>query len=667
MRTWSLRFSTTALFLVAALSPVSAAETPPALPGRTDFVAASDATSVEVDLRTLPIAPDWRPGEPFTGKARRFEPRGLPPRAPATPRRDPLLDLQEGAPAPSARAFATPLLNFAGMTSDAQPPDTTGDVGPSHYIQVVNGGGTRFTVYRKSDGAVLAGPLSMSALGTGGCSFGSGDGIVLYDSLAGRWLLSQIGNGTNQLCLFVSKTGDPVAGGWWAYQFTTPRFPDYPKYAVWRDAYLATANEGNPSIPAVYALDRNRMLAGLSATLQRFAASPLAGFSFQALAPADADGNAPPLGAPGYLLRHRDDEEHSPGTANPNQDFLELYSLRVDFATPANSTFTGPTAISVAEFDASFCGSDNAALSCIPQTTGPPLDALREVIMNRVQYRNFGDHETLVGNFITDTDGADRAGVRWFELRKSGAGAWSLFQQGTYSPDATRRWIGSIAMDRQGNIALGYSASSATVSPGSRYAGRLAGDPPGTLPQGEHSIIAGTGTNPSNRWGDYAAMTVDPVDDCTFWFTTEHTVGTGTATRIAAFKFDGCAAGPASPGSYFTLPPCRLADTRIGGGGVLSSGLPRNFAITAHCGVPLTAVAVAANVTAIQPTGGGFFTLHPGGTSPPATTTINFGAGQTRANNAILALGPDGSVTVSPLVSGGGLAHLVIDVTGYFE
>lgn len=666
MRIWSLRFPTATLVLFAAVTPPAAAETPPAPSGRADFVAASDATSVEVDLRTLPIAPDWRPGEPFTGKPRRFEPKGLPPRAPATPRRDPLLDLQVGAPPPSDRAFAVPLLHFAGMTSGAQPPDTTGDVGPSHYIQVVNGGGTRFTVYRKSDGAVLAGPLTISSLGTGGCASGRGDGIVLYDSLAGRWLLSQIGNGTNQLCLFVSKTGDPIAGGWWAYQFTTPQFPDYPKYGVWRDAYIATANESSATA-FVYALDRNRMLDGLSATLQRFSAPGLPGFTFQVFTPADADGSPPPVGAPGYLLRHRDDENHTPGSADPTRDFVELFTLSFDFATPANSLFSGPLAIPVAEFDSSFCGSDGAALSCIPQTTGSGLDALREPIMNRVQYRNFGAHETLVGNFVTDVDGSDRAGVRWFELRKTGAGAWGLFQEGTYSPDATRRWIGSIAMDRQGNIALGYSASSVSVAPAIRYAGRLAGDPPGTLPQGETSLQAGTGTNPTNRWGDYAAMTVDPADDCTFWFTTEYASGSGTATRIAAFRFDGCTAAPASPGSYFTVPPCRLVDTRTGGGGVLSSGIPRNIAIAAHCGVPLTAVAIAGNVTAIEPTGGGFFSLYPGGASPPATTTINFGAGQTRANNAILALGPDGTVTVSPLVSGGGQAHLVIDVTGYFE
>ncbi len=627
------------------------------------FVARSTARSVDVDLRTLPIAPDWRPGEPFYGEDERFEPKGLPPRAPAVPRRDPLLDLQARSPAPSARAFSTPLTNFAGLTTGAQPPDTTGDVSADHYIQMVNGAGARFAVYRKTDGVILAGPTNLSTLGTGSCASSVGDGIVLYDSLAGRWVLSQIGSGSN-LCVFVSKTSDPISGGWWAYQFAALEFPDYPKYSVWPSAYLATTNE---SSAAVYALDRTKMLSGLAATAQRFSAPPLAGFSFQVLAPADADGAAPPAGAPAYALRHRDDEEHTPGSANPNSDFIELYALAVDFTTPANSTFTGPTSIPVAEFDSSFCGSDSAALSCIPQTTGTRLDALREPIMNRVQYRNFGDHETIVGNFVTDVDGADRAGIRWFELRKSGAGAWSLFQEGTYSPDATRRWIGSIAMDKQGNVALGFSASSAALSPSSRYTGRLAGDPAGTMPQGENSIQAGTGTNPSSRWGDYASMTVDPSDDCTFWFTTEHTAGSGTGTRIASFKFDGCGVVAPSFGSYFTVTPCRVVDTRSGNGGILSSGVMSSYAIRGNCGIPPSAQAVAVNVTVVAPSGSGFFSLYPGGTSPPGTATINFGPGQTRANNAILPLGTDGSAAVLPFVDGGGQAHLVIDVTGYFE
>ncbi|MEP7013382.1 MAG: hypothetical protein ABJC13_23930 [Acidobacteriota bacterium] len=666
MRSRILRWLVPIVLLAAGASRTRLTAQSADASGKTDFVAVAEARSVEVDLRALPILPDWKPGDPLGVEEERFEPKGLPPRAPAVPRRDPLLDAQESADL--ARAFTTPLTNFAGLTTNANPPDATGDVGPDHFIQVLNNGGARFAVFRKSDGVILSGPTGLNSLGTGSCASGVGDGIVLYDSFAGRWLLSQIVLNVNVLCVFVSKTADPIAGGWWAYQFSVPDFPDYPKYAVWPSAFVVTANEGaTTSVPAVYALDRTRMLAGLPATLQRFAASPLAGFSFQVLTPADADGTAPPTGAPAYLLRHRDDEEHSPGTANPNQDFIELFSLNLDFAIPANSTFSGPTSIPVAEFDSSFCGSDRAATSCIPQTTGVRLDALREPIMNRVQYRNFGDHETLVGNFITDVDGADRAGIRWFELRKSGAAPWGLFQEGTYSPDATRRWIGSIAMDAQGNIALGYSASSTAVSPGARYSGRLSCNPLGTLPQGENSIQAGSGEVSGNRWGDYAAMIVDPSDDCTFWFTTEYVQGSATPTRIASFKFDNCPPAAPSPGSFFTVAPCRAVDTRLVAGGILASGVPQTYRLAAACGVPCSARAISTNVTVVGPAGSGFFTLYPGGTGPPTTATLNFGAGQTRANNAILSLGTDGSFAILPFISGGGQANLVVDVTGYFE
>jgi hypothetical protein len=166
--------------------------------------------------------------------------------------------------------------------------------------------------------------------------------------------------------------------------------------------------------------------------------------------------------------------------------------------------------------------------------------------MWRLQYRNFGTHETLVGNFVTDVDGTDHGGIRWFELRKTGAGPWTLFQEGTYAPDTAHRWMGSVAMDKDGNIALGYSVSSNTVFPSIRYAGRLASDPPGTLPQGEVSVIEGTfsQTGPT-RWGDYSAMVVDPADDCTFWYTNEYvaTVSGNWGTRIASFRFPSCA-GP---------------------------------------------------------------------------------------------------------------------------
>ncbi len=204
---------------------------------------------------------------------------------------------------------------------------------------------------------------------------------------------------------------------------------------MWPDAYYISTNE---SLPAVYALGRGDMLTGGAATSQRFTAPALAGFSFQALTPSDIDGaTVPPLGSPGYFIRHRDDESHNAGSNNATQDFLEIWEFDVDFATPGNSTFTGPTNIAVTEFDSALCGL--TSFVCFPQPgTGTTLDPLREVVMWRSQYRNFGSHETIVGNFVTDVDDNDRGGIRWFELRRTG-GAWSLFQEGTYSPDTTNR------------------------------------------------------------------------------------------------------------------------------------------------------------------------------------------------------------------------------------
>ncbi len=275
------------------------------------------------------------------------------------------------------------------------------------------------------------------------------------------------------------------------------------------------------------------MLIGGVATAQRFTAPDIAAFGFQALIPADADGETPPpAGAPNPFMRHRDDEAHNPpGTAG--QDFLEIWEFHVDWATPANSTFTGPTNVAIAEIDSELCGF--TSFNCFPQQgSGTTLDPLREVVMNRLQYRNFGSHETLVGNLVTDVDGTNHGGIRWFELRDTGAG-WNVHQQGTYAPDAHHRWMGSAAMDGQGNIGVGYSVSSTTMFPSLRFAARLAGDPLGTL-QGEVSIVAGSAANASNRWGDYAALAVDPVDDATFWFTSMYSPSSSWATRIATFK-----------------------------------------------------------------------------------------------------------------------------------
>ncbi|MGR8997988.1 MAG: hypothetical protein ACU88J_02945 [Gammaproteobacteria bacterium] len=501
------------------------------------------------DLSSLPHV-----HAPLSGQAIEINPRQqhggptvFPP--PAFPQLDPLLQSLGRAssltlsPLRSRSSFAIPKLNFEGQGfSGFAPPDPVGDVGPRHYIQMINGptGSASFMIYTKS-GRVLAPQTALQTLATSGaCATGRGDPIVLYDPLADRWLMSEMANTLTDLCVYISKTNDPVKGGWWIYDFTTPELTDYPKYAVWPDAYYVSSNE---SSPAAYALDREKMLAGLPATSLRFTAPFLPVFGFQALTPADLDGRTPPpAGAPGYFIRQVDDELHyNAFTAN---DYLEIWTFHADFAAPANSTFTKLPNVPVADFDSDLCGVN--FVGCIPQPgTFTLLDPIREIVMWRVQYRNFAGSEKLVGNFVVDVnDFDDHAGIRWFELNKTAPADWSLAQQGTHSPDSAGRWMGSIAMDGCQNIALGYSISSESVFPSIRYAGRMASDDPGTLPQSENSIVAGLSSQTSSiRWGDYSSMNVDPADDRTFWYTNEYILSNGSwATRIATFKFPRCKA-----------------------------------------------------------------------------------------------------------------------------
>ncbi|MFZ2360857.1 MAG: carboxypeptidase regulatory-like domain-containing protein [Anaerolineae bacterium] len=464
---------------------------------------------------------------------------------------DPLLAVQEAAAPAAPDAFGTPLLNFNGQGfTSVNPPDTVGDVGPNHYIQMINNSSSsRVTAYNKNTGAVIFGPATLSSLAPSGnpCSSGAGDPIVLHDQLANRWLLSEFASSGNNLCVYISQTADP-GGMYYFYRFQTPNFPDYPKYAVWPDAYYVSSNESGG--PAVYALDRTRMLAGLSATFQRRTAPSLSGFGFQALTPADLDGaTAPPSGTPGLFMRHRDTEVHGP-SGMPSNDLLEVWAFTVNWTTPASSSFSKIADIQVAEFDSALCGL--TSFNCIAQPgTSTRLDPLREVIMWRLSYRNFGSRQVLVGNFSTDV-GSDRAGVRWFELRRT-SGNWGLFQEGTYAPGNVSRWMGGIAMDKSGNMALGYNVGSSSTYPGLRYVGRLAGDGAGAMPQGEFTIVNGSAANGSNRYGDYSSMNIDPADDCTFWFTGQWNDASQWKTRIAKLKFDQCTTVSLLPRAYLPL------------------------------------------------------------------------------------------------------------------
>jgi hypothetical protein len=433
-----------------------------------------------------------------------------------------------------------------GYTVNSAPPDTNGAVGATQFMQWVN---TSFAIFNKGNGALVFGPATGNTFwsGFGGTCETSNDGdpIAQYDKAAARWVVTQpVYTSPYKVCVAVSTTSD-ATGSYNRYVFSMPNFPDYPKLAVWSDAYYMSFNMFGPSSflgANACALDRARMLAGATATMQCFQQNS----SVDSLLPSDLDGaTPPPSGSPNFFL-------------NFGTNSLNLWKFHVDFTTPANSSFTGPTNLPVAAFTPA-C---NGGGTCIPQKgTNQQLDSLADRLMYRLAYRNFGSHESLVVNHSV-TAGSS-VGVRWYELQNPSTNP-VVFQQGTYTPTTDFRWMGSIAMDNVGNIAVGYSASSSTINPGIRYTGRAPSDPLGVL-QVESTIVNGAGSQLSglSRWGDYSSISVDPVDDCTFWYTNEYLKVDGTfnwSTRIASFKFPTCGTPPtpdysvsASPGSQTVL------------------------------------------------------------------------------------------------------------------
>jgi hypothetical protein len=444
---------------------------------------------------------------------------------------------------------ATTGTDFDGVPAQGfAPSDSNMAVGPNHIVESVN---VRFAIYNKS-GTLLAGPTNITTffapLG-GNCANGASDPIVLYDRLADRWLISDIGyTGSAPFleCVGVSKTSDPTgAYTLYSYSFGTS-LNDYPKLGTWattsNSAYLATYNIFAPQGFAgadLCGIDRTKMLAGDPSAAQLCKMTPNTEGSYL---PSDMDGPTPPTdGTPGLFLTWQNN--------NPGQLFLR--TLTLNFAA-ATATLSAPTTISVAN-ESLACGSGGA---CVPQLGTPQnLDTLGDRLMYRFAIRHFADHDRAVANHAVANGG--QVAVRWYELYDP-AGSVTLNQQGTFAPDATYRWMASIAEDQNGNIGLGYSASSSSINPAIRFTGRVPSDPAGTL-ETEASILAGTGSQTSglSRWGDYTALQVDPSDDCTFWYVDQYQKTNGTfnwSTNIGSFAFNGCSGSPnfnlsASPSS----------------------------------------------------------------------------------------------------------------------
>jgi hypothetical protein len=568
-------------------------------------------TDVSAALRQMPQLPPAPAvlGEIFV-RPRKLLPNREGSIAPTAP--DPIL--QAPTEEPGAPTTGTDF-EGVGNVNGVLPPDTVGDIGPNHYVQMVN---LSFAIWNRS-GNLIYGPTNNKTLwqGFGGpCETrNDGDPIVLYDHLADRWVFSQFAlpnfpNGPFYQCLAVSQTPDPT-GPWYRYEFliSQTKLNDYPKFGVWPDGYYMSINQFSCNFArcswagaGVASFERDKMLNGQVARMVYFdlySVDPNLG----GMLPSDLDGPAPPAGAPNPFAQIDDNAwGYSP-------DQVQIWNFHSDWANPSSSTFTKSLALATAAFDANMCG---YARNCIPQRdTNVKVDALSDRLMHRLQYRNFGTHQTLVLNHTVDVSGSDRAGIRWYELRNSGSG-WSIYQQGSFSPAADHRWMGSIAMNGNGDIGLGYSISSTGIYPSIRATGRLDGDTLGQMTQGEITIQDGSGyqTHSSGRWGDYSSLNVDPVDDCTFWYTQEYYAAASSAawkTRIGSFKLRDCGAPPPAPTAPSNLQANAVSSSQINLTWADNSNNEDGFKVKRCSGsgcTPTTVIAtLGANTTSYNNTG----------------------------------------------------------------
>ncbi len=574
----------------------------------------------------------------------------------------------EGAPGPQDRdplvqsatgpgAMPAPITSFNGPPniSLVSPPDPVGDVGPNHYVAMSN---LSFQIFDKA-GNSLYGPAANNTLwaGFGGdCETdNSGDPIVIYDQLADRWMLTQFtaSGPTYFNCVALSTSGDPT-DTYYRYAFSSgTNFPDYPKYGMWPDAYYISTREfanGSTYVGVgAYALNRAQMIAGNPAPQVISFLVPTAPNPYNigdGLLPADLDGTIlPPPGSPHYWVGSMDNG----GPYGAPQDALTLWKFVVDWATPGNSSFTLANTLPIAAFDTMFPCSPTSR-DCIPQPgTTQKVDILsyRQRPLWRLAYRNFGAHEALVTNQAVEA-APGMAGIRWWELRSPNSSP-VIYQESTYAPgvsDGIHRWMGSIAMDGSGNMALGYSASNGTTTfPSSWYTGRLYADPLGSMPQGEAAIINGTGSQTgSARWGDYTSMNVDPVDDCTFWYVNQYvpvTSSVGWQLRIGSFKFPECTGGFAPDFSLEIPTPqqavCAPADASYTVNVNSLNGFIDPVTLSAS-GHP-TGTTTSFSVNPVIPTGSSLFTMGNTGAASPGSYTITItGQAPTSTHSADIGL-----------------------------
>ncbi|MEZ0064486.1 hypothetical protein ABIA32_000474 [Streptacidiphilus sp. MAP12-20] len=631
------------------LSPATAHAATPVAAGPTAHLSPDSKPAVHHDtsrpLRDLAREARAHPAPAKKHKSKDHEERLPHPPASRTP--DPVVQHSTGGPAAATSGTSFEGIGSGNYSITGVPPDPNAAVGSTQIVEVVN---TAYAVYSKSGATVLA-PTNTNSLWSGFGGFcqsaNDGDATVRWDNLAQRWVLQQFANVTSSAgpyyeCVAVSTSAD-ATGTWNRYSYQFSSFPDYPKLSVWPDAYYTTYNMFTPAGAFIdaeaCAMDRASMLTGAAATQQCFTTSS----SYGGILGSDVDGStAPPSGEPELMV--------GLGTTSTT---LAYWKFHVDWATPANSTFTGPSTLTVAAYTTA-CGSTG---TCIPQGgTTQQLDSLSDRVMYRLAYRNYGDHESLVVN--DSVTAGSSVGSRWYELRMSG-GNPTVYQQGTYAPDSTYRWMGSMAQDKAGNIALGYSQSSASTNPSIRFTGRLAGDALGTMTQGETTVLTGGGVQTSySRWGDYTSMAIDPSDDCTYWYTDEYEPSTGSFnwnTHISSFTLPNCTGTPVNDFSMSLSPASASVTSGAAATSTVSTAVTSGSAQTVNLtasGLPTGATAAFSptsvtaggsstlTVSTTSSTPAGSYSITVTGTGASATHTATFSLTVTAGGNTVTVTNP---------------------------
>lgn len=567
---------------------------------------------------------------------------------------------------------------FPNYSVPDAPPDTNLAVGDTQIVQWVN---VSLAVFDKS-GTALTGAIAGNALWASGlpgssCALhNAGDPVAQWDRIASRWLLSQnVFTSPYAVCVAVSTSSDAL-GSYYVYQFAVPGngFPDYPKWGIWPTGYFQAQNNFGPGGnafqgPQICAYNRAKLLVG-EPTAEQQCFQLTSGES--SLLPGDLDSPTPPPAG--------QDEFYIGSLGDVNNTHLSLYSFHADFANPANSFVTGSgnsQLVSIASFTPACNGAWFSA--CVPQKgISDLLASLGDRLMYRFAYYNDNasfpvPKQHWYVNFDVTASGGQN-GVRWMEFTAPNTlvspPGISVLQQSTYAPDTSWRWMGSMARDQNNDVLVGYSESGSNIYPSIFVAGRTPGDAFGTL-ESEVSVLTGAGSQPdtANRWGDYSAMRIDPVDNCTFWYTTEYYMVTQAfdwSTRIASAKFSGCPQSPVLALQFVPVTPCRVVDTRISGGSI-PGGSFRTFnlpqlAQAQGCGDLSPAATYSLNVTVVPDGPLGYLTIWPAGVGQPLVSTMNSLDGRIKANAAIVPAGDQDAVNVYVTNT----SNVVLDIDGYF-